>query len=85
MSTTPPLEGIRVLDIGTLIAGPFGATLLGDFGAEIIKIEQKRYSSVIVVVDLSGSVFVSTNDSVMSETMARPDSPARAGATFMSM
>ncbi|MBT5107704.1 MAG: CoA transferase [Rhodospirillaceae bacterium] len=40
MSTKPPLEGIRVLDIGTLIAGPFGATLLGDFGAEIIKVEQ---------------------------------------------
>ena len=35
-----PLAGIRVLDIGTLIAGPFGATLLGDFGAEIIKVEQ---------------------------------------------
>ncbi|MCZ6666845.1 MAG: CoA transferase [Gammaproteobacteria bacterium] len=35
-----PLAGIRVLDIGTLLAGPFGATLLGDFGAEIIKVEQ---------------------------------------------
>ncbi len=35
-----PLDGIRVLDIGSLIAGPFGATLLGDFGAEIIKVEQ---------------------------------------------
>ena len=35
-----PLRGIRVLDIGTLIAGPFGATLLGDFGAEVIKVEQ---------------------------------------------
>ena len=35
-----PLAGIRVLDIGTLIAGPFGATMLGDFGAEIIKVEQ---------------------------------------------
>ena len=29
-----------MVDIGTLIAGPFGATLLGDFGAEIIKVEQ---------------------------------------------
>ena len=35
-----PLDGIRVLDVGTLIAGPFAATLLGDFGAEIIKVEQ---------------------------------------------
>ena len=40
MTTPLPLAGIRVLDIGTLIAGPFGATLLGDFGAEIIKVEQ---------------------------------------------
>jgi crotonobetainyl-CoA:carnitine CoA-transferase CaiB-like acyl-CoA transferase len=35
-----PLSGVRVLDIGTLIAGPFAATMLGDFGAEIIKVEQ---------------------------------------------
>jgi crotonobetainyl-CoA:carnitine CoA-transferase CaiB-like acyl-CoA transferase len=40
VTTSLPLSGIRVLDIGTLIAGPFGATLLGDFGAEIIKVEQ---------------------------------------------
>lgn len=40
MSENLPLSGIRVLDIGTLIAGPFAATMLGDFGAEIIKVEQ---------------------------------------------
>ncbi|TDJ79082.1 CoA transferase [Pseudomonas putida] len=34
-----PLEGIRVLEIGTLIAAPFAARLLGEFGAEVIKIE----------------------------------------------
>lgn len=33
------LAGIRVLEMGTLIAGPFATRLLGDFGAEIIKIE----------------------------------------------
>ncbi|MDG2278115.1 MAG: CoA transferase [Pseudomonadales bacterium] len=35
-----PLDNVRVLDIGTLLAGPWGATLLGDFGAEVIKVEQ---------------------------------------------
>ena len=36
---TRPLEGIRVLEMGQLIAGPFAGCLLGYFGAEVIKIE----------------------------------------------
>src|SRR5499425_3145489 len=34
-----PLSGIRILDVGTRVAAPFAATLLGDFGAEVIKVE----------------------------------------------
>ena len=34
-----PLEGIRIVDIGISTAGPFGARLLGDLGADVVKIE----------------------------------------------
>lgn len=35
----PPLKGLKVIELGTLIAGPFCARLLAEFGAEVIKIE----------------------------------------------
>lgn len=34
-----PLKGLRVLDIATIIAGPMAATLMADFGAEVVKLE----------------------------------------------
>ena len=35
----PPLKGLKVIELGTLIAGPFCARILAEFGAEVIKIE----------------------------------------------
>ncbi|MDV7400579.1 CoA transferase, partial [Arthrospira platensis SPKY1] len=37
--TRQALEGVRVLELGQLIAGPFAAKTLGDFGADVIKVE----------------------------------------------
>jgi formyl-CoA transferase len=38
-SDQAPLAGVRVVELGSLIAGPFCGQLLGDFGAEVIKVE----------------------------------------------
>ena len=34
-----PLDGVRVLEMGQLLAGPFAGCILGYFGAEVIKVE----------------------------------------------
>jgi formyl-CoA transferase len=39
MSEPEPLRGVRVVELGSLIAGPFCGRILGDFGAEVMKVE----------------------------------------------
>lgn len=39
IETAKPLDGVRVLDLATFVAAPFAATILGEFGAEVIKVE----------------------------------------------
>ena len=34
-----PLDGLRVIELGQLLAGPFAGCMLGYFGAEVIKVE----------------------------------------------
>jgi crotonobetainyl-CoA:carnitine CoA-transferase CaiB-like acyl-CoA transferase len=38
--TAPPLAGVTIVELGTFFAAPFGATLLTDYGARVIKVEQ---------------------------------------------
>lgn len=37
---TAPLEGLRVVEASTLLAAPLAASLLSEYGAEVIKVEQ---------------------------------------------
>ena len=39
MSAHRPLDGVKVIEVGQLLAGPFTGTFLGYFGAEVIKVE----------------------------------------------
>lgn len=41
-SSIGPLEGVKVLELGSLIAGPFAGRLFADFGAEVLKIEPPK-------------------------------------------
>jgi crotonobetainyl-CoA:carnitine CoA-transferase CaiB-like acyl-CoA transferase len=41
-STKLPLSGVKVLELGSLIAGPYAGSLFAQFGAEVIKIEPPR-------------------------------------------
>lgn len=46
-NSTSPLEGVRILDFSYLLPGPYGTMMLGDLGAEIIKIENLNNPDMI--------------------------------------
>lgn len=73
-----PLTGIRVLDFGRYIAGPYCAALLADYGADVIRIEapggnDDRFS-VPVADDGSGGMFMQMNRAKRGLTL-KPGSP----------
>lgn len=73
-----PLTGIRVLDFGRYIAGPYCAALLADYGANVIRIEapggnDDRYT-VPVADDGSGAMFMQMNRAKRGLTL-KPGSP----------
>ncbi len=67
------LDGIRVLDFGRYIAGPFCAALLGDFGAEVIRVEKRdgsedRYTAP-VGSDGTGAGYMQMNRNKLGITL----------------
>ena len=47
-----PLEGIRIIDATSMVSGPFATTILGDQGADIIKIEQPGLGDLVRYVGI---------------------------------
>jgi crotonobetainyl-CoA:carnitine CoA-transferase CaiB-like acyl-CoA transferase len=69
------LDGIRVLDFGRFIAGPFCAALLGDLGAEVIRIERlgggedRFFIPVGAEADGGGAMFLAMNRNKLGMTL----------------
>ena len=75
------LDGIRVLDFGRYIAGPYCAALLGDLGAEVIRVEridgsEDRYIHPIGNPNGEGAMFMQMNRNKKGLTL----NPTREGS-----
>ena len=70
-----PIDGVRVIDLSRIVAGPLATQILGDYGAEILKIEQpgigddSRAWTPPVAPDGSAAYFYSVNRNKKSVTL----------------
>src|SRR3954447_8992106 len=65
-----PLDGLRVIDLTRVVAGPFCTMMLGDMGAEVLKIEEPRHGddsrAWAPLMEGTGSFFLALNRSKKS-------------------
>src|SRR4029077_4118815 len=70
MSPMAPLSGIRIVDLTRVVAGPFCTMMLGDMGAEVLKIEEPKHGddsrAWAPFMDGTGSFFLALNRSKKS-------------------
>src|SRR6476659_7947075 len=78
-----PLDGIRVVDLTRVVAGPFCTMMLGDMGAEVLKIEEPEHADDTrgwaPFIDGDGSFFLALNRSKKSVAL-NLKTPEGAGA-----
>ena len=70
---TGVLDGIRVLDFGRYIAGPYCAALLAEFGADVIRVEKRegsedRYQAPVTATG-DGALFLQMNRNKRAMTL----------------
>ncbi|HET9365722.1 MAG TPA: CoA transferase [Candidatus Angelobacter sp.] len=80
MQNSGPLSGIRVIDFGRFIAGPYCAMLLADFGADVIRVDRRQGSEDRFIAAITengeGGGFLSLNRNKRNLTLdtAKPES-----------